>query len=128
MEISYNLYYILIDKLRYILKERFPGGFLGSYRYLYSDLTHIYDVERFQTVAYPSNMIAEIEITFSHNTLFNGIFETIEKVILKSDGSFILEKRNDYLGDAIEEWILFIRESHYFRKHMIKYSTISTPR
>lgn len=116
MDISYILYYVMMDDLRQRLQERFPQTFFGSGNYLSSDLTHIYDVERLEGTVFPEGIIGEIEISFTIHNLLYGSLIRIERCQLYSSSKFVLETKNKELREVIEDWILAVKIRYFMKK------------
>lgn len=116
MDISYILYYVMMDDLRSRLKKKFPETFLGSGNYLYSDITHVHDIERLEGTFLPSNILGEIEMTFVNHTLLQGSNTQIKRCQIYSSGIFILEKSDEELKKVLEEWMMAVKIRYITRE------------
>ena len=115
MDISYTLYYVMMDHLRSMLKEAYTDTIFGRCNYLYADLTHIQDVERLEDKVLPLNLIGEIEVAFVNYNILYPTKDTIERVLLYSDGNFSLERYNNGLKRVLSEWILLVKARYHIK-------------
>ena len=101
-----------MDELRSLFREKFPMVLFGNTYYLYTDLTYIHDVERLEGMVFPNILTAELEITFAVSVFGIGIVERVERVLLNSDGTFIMEVENPQVKEVLKEWILLIKKKY----------------
>lgn len=113
MDIPYTSYYVLMDDLRAIIKSVYSLNMRGNWIYLHTHLTHIEDIEKYQTLPYPKNVIAEIEFAYSTYTIIMGEQIQTEKVLLKSDASCVFARRDALLNVALDSWFLLVKAAYY---------------
>jgi hypothetical protein len=114
MDISYMLYYVMMDDLRERFKKRFPKTLFGAGYYLYSELTHIYDVERLDGLIIPENLIGEIEITFAIHSFLQE--KRVERCQIYSSSAFVLESNDVELREVLEQWMMAVKIRYFMKK------------
>jgi hypothetical protein len=85
----------------------------GNWTYLHTHLTHIEDIEKYQTFAYPKDVIAEIEFAYSTYTIIMGEQIHTETVLLKSDATPVFARREVLFNKALESWFLLVKDAYY---------------
>jgi hypothetical protein len=116
MDISYMLYYLMMDDLRSRLKKKFPGRLFGPENYLYTNLTNIHDVERLEGTLFPNDLVGEIEISFADRSFLLGSLIRVERCQIYSSAAFALEHKNNDIRDVIEQWMMAVK-IRYFMKN-----------
>jgi len=117
MDISYMLYYLMMDDLRSRLKKKFPDRLFGPENYLYTNLTNIHDVERLEGSILPEGLIGELEFGFAIYSFLGGTTVIIKRCQIYSSSKYVLYNKNNELQDVLEQWIMAVK-IHYFMKKL----------
>lgn len=105
----------MMDDLRSRLTKQFPVRLFGSGNYLYSNLTHIYDVERLEGTLFPDGLIGEIDVGFAVHS-FLGTTVSIERCQIYSSSKFVLFNKNNELQGVLEQWIMAVKIRYFMKK------------
>jgi len=108
MDISYTLYYVLMNDLRSLVKARYKERYGAYWKYVYVDLTHIEDVERDMRIPLPNRTVAEITFVSEIYSLLFGNQESKYKIYITEDGRFEINFPNEFLAEVMTEWLLIV--------------------
>jgi hypothetical protein len=115
MDISYTLYYVLMDELRTIISSIYSRRMITKWTYEYTDLEHVEDVDKRHRYGLPTNVIARIEYCYSEFSIFWNVHEIVNHVWLTSDGCYRIEIPDEILDAAMKKWLLLVFDKYNAR-------------
>jgi hypothetical protein len=116
MDISYTLYYVLMDELRSIVKERYAKRMKGAWSYISTDLIHIEDVENSTWNPIRPGVVGEITFISETYTIFLGSQPYENKARILENGTYIMRYPSELIEHSLNEWLSIVKARYLLKK------------
>jgi len=111
MDIPYNLYYLLIDKLRSSLKLNYIRNKPFDCNYEYLDITSIHDVDN-KAKGIPSDIILQLDFCYLSYGFLWGVRYMYNTVWINHQGRYIVDIPDPLLESSLVLWINLVKAKY----------------